>query len=53
MLIKTKIEYLNEIILLISDEQELFDLIQSELKISDTELDNVLSSTVTDIIEND
>jgi hypothetical protein len=53
MLIKTKIEYLNEIILLISDEQELFDLIQSELKISDTELDDVLSSTVTDIIEND
>ena len=37
MLIKTKIEYLNEIILLISD----------------TELDDVLSSTVTDIIEND
>jgi hypothetical protein len=53
MLIKSKIEYLNEIILLISDEQELFDLIQSELKISDTELDDVLSSTVTDIIEND
>jgi len=53
MLIKTKIEYLNEIILLISDEKELFDLIQSELKISDTELDDVLSSTVTDIIEND
>ena len=53
MLTKEKIEYLNEIILLISDEQELFDLIQSELKISDAELDEVLSSTVTDIIEND
>lgn len=53
MSIKNKIEYLNEIILLISDEQELFDLIQSELNISDTELDEVLSSTITDIIEND
>lgn len=53
MSIKNKIEYLNEIILLISDEQELFDLIQSELNISDTELDEVLSCTITDIIEND